>query len=72
VPYGDIEETMAKAMLYPRLDGMLDGSMEECLNNLELALSLAKRGNLLGVENLCADDFSRYLMLYYIFLGHGG
>ncbi|GKE05210.1 hypothetical protein Tco_1397228, partial [Tanacetum coccineum] len=26
VPYGDIEETMAKEMLYPRLDGMLDGS----------------------------------------------
>ncbi|GJW68114.1 hypothetical protein Tco_0122538 [Tanacetum coccineum] len=25
VPYGDIEETMAKAMLCPRLDGMLDG-----------------------------------------------
>nr|GEY61343.1 hypothetical protein [Tanacetum cinerariifolium] len=25
VPYGDIEETMAKAMLYPRFDGMLNG-----------------------------------------------
>nr|GFB53187.1 hypothetical protein [Tanacetum cinerariifolium] len=25
VPYGDIEETMAEALLYPRLDGMLDG-----------------------------------------------
>ncbi|PWA37007.1 hypothetical protein CTI12_AA594590 [Artemisia annua] len=25
VPYGDIEETMANAMLYPRRDGKLDG-----------------------------------------------